>query len=105
MENSTEYTSWRGMKDRCLNPRSKDFDLYGSRGIKVCERWMTFENFYADMGPKPRNYTLERIDNGGNYEPSNCKWATRKEKAKNRRPKNTVRIDRRSRATGKTLGT
>lgn len=88
---STEYVSWRDMKIRCLNPTKKDYPRYGGRGIKVCERWMTFDNFLADMGMKPsRKHTIDRINNDGNYEPSNCRWATRlvqsRNKSKCRRP-------------------
>lgn len=82
--NSPEYKVWAGMKDRCLNQNATFFSFYGGRGIKVCERWMTFENFRADMGPRPSlQHSIERKDNDGNYEPDNCKWATPLEQSNN----------------------
>lgn len=80
-----EYHSWEQMKRRCLNPRAQWYHRYGGRGIAVCPQWLTsFAAFYKDMGPKPGpHYTLERKDRDGNYEPSNCIWATKKQQANN----------------------
>ena len=82
---SPTYNSWRDMKTRCLNSNCPDYKNYGGRGIKVCERWMDFTNFLADMGEKPEGLTLDRINNDGNYEPGNCRWATWKEQRRNQR--------------------
>jgi hypothetical protein len=80
------YETWVTMRKRCFNPNCKGYSNYGGRGITVCDRWNDFTLFVEDMGERPEGYTLEREDTDGNYEPSNCVWATRSQQCLNRRP-------------------
>ncbi len=87
LSKSNIYAVWRAMFQRCYNPKNKNFKYYGARGIQVCERWGTFELWMEDMGERPTGGTIERINNDGNYEPLNCKWATMEEQNLNKRPR------------------
>lgn len=81
------YEIWRGMRQRCSNPKATKYQYYGGRGIRVCKRWRdSFENFVADMGERPPGTSLDRIDGHRDYGPANCRWATRKEQRENYRP-------------------
>lgn len=84
---SLTYKSWCKMVERCTNPNTPNFHLYGGRGIRVCDSWRKFENFLADMGERPsKHYSIDRYpNNDGHYEPGNCRWATRKEQSRNTR--------------------
>jgi hypothetical protein len=89
MTNSPEHRSWSSMIQRCLNKGSKMYRYYGGRGIKVCKRWLGengFVNFFADMGIRPsQKHSIDRIDNNGHYEPTNCRWVTAKQQNRNKR--------------------
>lgn len=89
-----EYNTWRHMKFRCLDQTPETFKYYGERGIHVCDRWMKYENFLTDMGRRPSpSHSIDRINNDGNYEPGNCRWATKAEQVANRRQYTIVKTN------------
>lgn len=92
---SPEFIVWSSMLTRCRNPRSKTFKHYGGRGVRVCERWQgSFENFLADMGPRPSiDHCIDRVDPDGNYEPSNCRWHPKSERNRNKRNSAWLELD------------
>lgn len=92
MEGTSEYNSWAAIIQRCENTKSQNYKNYGARGIRVCKRWReSFENFYADMGPKTKGSSIDRINNDGNYEPGNCRWTDQKTQSRNQR--NTIYLE------------
>lgn len=82
---SSTYITWQSMKSRCQNPNNPDYPRYGGRGVVVCERWQVYQNFLDDMGPRPDGHTLDRRENDKGYDKENCRWASAKEQARNRR--------------------
>lgn len=89
-----EWRTWSAMRERCNTPSCRNYPDYGGRGISVCDRWDVFENFLADMGFRPSdNHSIDRIDPNGNYEPSNCRWATRKQQGRNKRNNRLLTVD------------
>lgn len=89
---TSTYKIWTAMKHRCSNPKATHYERYGGRGISVCERWNEFRNFLTDMGERPENMDLDRIDNDGNYEPTNCRWISHKENCQNTCRKKKAKI-------------
>jgi len=93
MSKTKIYKVWVDMLNRCRSKNSKDYERYGGRGITVCKRWLRFESFYKDMGDRPEGLTIERKNNNGNYELSNCKWATQKEQCNNKRNNRIIKYN------------
>ncbi len=93
MTDTPEWKAWNSMVQRCTCTTHASWKHYGGRGIKVCKRWLVFENFYADMGPRPEGMSLDRIDNAKGYKPSNCRWATQHEQQNNRRSNVHLTLD------------
>lgn len=92
MDGTPTYRTWVDMRRRCQQPHRPDYKNYGAKGIKVCARWESFEKFLEDMGIRPEGLTLDRIDNAGNYEPTNCRWVDRKTQERNKSTNNFIDI-------------
>lgn len=92
MTGTPEYIVWAGMIQRCKDAGADNYKYYGGRGIKVCERWQDFKNFYQDMGKRPDGFSLDRIDVDGDYCPDNCKWSTAKQQGENKRKYGTTLV-------------
>lgn len=84
LEGTSIYNIWAGIKQRCLNPKYHGYGRYGGRGIAVCDKWMSFDGFYEDMGPRPEGLSIGRVDNDGPYCKENCRWETAREQVRNR---------------------
>lgn len=93
LSKSQTYRTWEGIIGRCENENNDRFKDYGGRGITVCEAWKNFEAFYADMGERPKGTSIDRINNNGNYEPKNCRWASSKEQSRNSRKNRMIEFD------------
>jgi hypothetical protein len=99
MSYSPEYRAWQAMRQRCLNSKCESYKDYGARGIAICDRWSSFQSFYSDMGPRPSpKHSIDRRDNDGNYEPSNCTWSTKVRQSNNRRDNRRVAFNGRTQA-------
>lgn len=96
LSDRSEHVIWQTMKARCYRPTATKYENYGGRGIKICDRWLGqdgFKNFLADMGDRPsKSHSIDRINNDGNYEPENCRWATPSQQAANRRPRSRIKV-------------
>lgn len=90
---SPTYRTWDHMIQRCTNPKNDEYPNYGARGIGISERWFNFENFLADMGPRPQGMTIDRVDNNKGYGPSNCRWASPRQQSNNKRTNRLITFE------------